>query len=155
MLTALTASSQAQTARRVRLVDDHIVIQKRYLKTLVEKLEAEKWLRRKNSRLGRELMLVRELASSQREELAGQKRLTLRLKESLTLAQLRLKTANKRVSILELNSADYREIQKEAVKIDKTRKKQVKNLRRRLAGQKIALWTVSAVGGALLILLLL
>lgn len=155
MLTALTASSQAQTPQRARLVDDHIVIHKRYLKTLVEKLEAEKWLRRKNSRLGRELMLVRELASSQREELAGQKRLTLRLKRSLTLARLRLKNANKRVSVLQLNSTDYREIRKEAVKLDKTGKKQLKNLRRRLAGQKIALWTVSAVGGALLMLLLL
>ena len=155
MLTALTASSQAQTERRVRLVDDHIVIQKRYLKTIVEKLEAEKWLSRKNNRLGRELMLVRELASSQREELAGQKRLTLRLKRSLTLARLRLKTANKRIFILEQNSTDYREIRNEAVKLDKTREKQLKNLRRRLAGQKIALWTVSAVGGALLMLLLL
>ena len=155
MLTASTASSQAQTPQRVRLVDDHIVIHKRYLKTLVEKLEAERWLTRQNNRLGRELMLIRELASSQREELAGQKRLTLRLKESLTLARSRLKTADKRISILELNSADYREIQKEAVTAGKIRKKQIKNLRRRLAGQKIALWTVSAVGGALLMLLLL
>jgi hypothetical protein len=139
----------------VRLDERRIVIEKRFLRPLVEKLEAERWLRLERTRLLRELKLTTGLTESLRKETALQKQLTLRLKKSLSLARMRLKNANKRIAALERDSTDYREMRMQAERLDEAREKEIKTMRRRLAGQKIAIWTVSAVGGALIMLLLL
>lgn len=155
MLSVSTVFLPAWASERVRLDERRIVIEKRFLRPLVEKLEAERWLRLERTRLLRELKLTTGLTESLRKETALQKQLTLRLKKSLSLARMRLKNANKRIAALERDSTDYREMRMQAERLDEAREKEIKTMRRRLAGQKIAIWTVSAVGGALIMLLLL
>ena len=144
----------AWAEERVTLDERHIVIDKKYLRPLVEKLESHKWLISENARLRLELKLTTRFADSLRAELEQRKKLLAELKNSLFLAGKRLKYSDSRAAILEQDVKDYRDIRFESGKLDRSRKKEIKSLRRRLAGQKIALWTVSAVGGALILFLL-
>ena len=145
----------ASASERVRLDEQNIVIDKKYLRPLVEKLESEKWLRRQSVRLRLELKLTRQFADSLRAELEARKKLLAELRNSLSIFRQRLINANSRAALLELNAKDYRDMQLESEKLERTRNRQLTTLRRRLAGQKIALWTVSAVGGALIFLILI
>ena len=145
----------AWASERVRLDEQSIVIDKRYLRPLVEKLESQKWLIRQSGRLRLELKLTTQFADSLRAELEARKNLLAQMKRLLSIARRSLINANSRAAVLELNAKDYRDMRLESEKIERTRNKQIKILRRRLAGQKIALWTVSAVGGALIFLILI
>jgi len=143
----------AWASERARLVDGHIVIDKKYLRPLVEKLESQRWLRRENVRLRLELKLTARFADSLRAELEQRKKLLVELKNSLLLARKRLENAGSRADALAQDAKDYRDMRLEAKELDRSRKQQINSMRRRLAGQKIALWTVSAVGGALIVLM--
>jgi len=153
LLSGSTVFLPAWASERVRLDEHTVVIDKKYLRPLVEKLESQKWLKRQTSRLRLELKLTTRFADSLRAELELQKKVRAELKSSLSIARGRLVNARKRAAAFRLNAKDYRDMRLEAQKLDRSRKKQIISLRRRLAGQKIALWTVSAVGGALLLLL--
>lgn len=153
MLSGSTVFLPAWASERVRLDEQTVVIDKKYLRPLVEKLESEKWLRRESGRLRLELKLTTRFTDSLRAELELRKKLLTELKNSLSIARRRLENADSRAAALELNAKDYRDMRLESEQLDRSRKKQITSLRRRLAGQKIALWTVSAVGGALLLLL--
>jgi len=153
LLSGSTAILPAWASERVRLDEHSIVIDKKYLRPLVEKLESQKWLMRESARLRLELKLTARFADSLRAELELQKKVRAELKNSLFIARGRLVNANSRAAALRLNAKDYRDMRLEAEQLDRSRKKQINTMRRRLAGQKIALWTVSAVGGALILLL--
>ncbi len=155
MLSGSTVFLPAWASERVRLDERGIVIDKKYLRPLVEKLESQKWLKRETTRIRLELKLTTRFADSLRAELELRKRLQAELKNSLFIARGMLVNARKRAAALRLNAKDYRDMRIEAEQLDLSRKKEIISLRRRLAGQKIALWTVSAVGGALIFLLLM
>jgi len=155
LLSGSTVFLPAWASERVRLDERGIVIDKKYLRPLVEKLESQKWLKRETTRIRLELKLTTRFADSLRAELELRKRLQAELKNSLFIARGMLVNARKRAAALRLNAKDYRDMRIEAEQLDLSRKKEIISLRRRLAGQKIALWTVSAVGGALIFLLLM
>ncbi|MFQ5432931.1 MAG: hypothetical protein ACE5EN_10545 [Nitrospinota bacterium] len=155
LLTVSTIFLPAYASERVRLDEHSIVIDKKYLRPLVEKLESQKWLTRETTRLRLELKLTTRFADSLRAELELRKKLLTELKNSLSIAHKMLENAGNRVAALELNAKDYRDMRIESEKLDRSRTKKITSLRRRLAGQKIALWTVSAVGGALIFFILI
>ncbi len=155
LLFGSTVFLPAYASERVRLDEHNIVIDKKYLRPLVEKLESQKWLKRQTARLRLELKLTARLADSLRAELELRKKLLAELKNSLSIARGRVANANRRAAAFRLNAKDYRDMRLEAQRLDRSRTKEIISLRRRLAGQKIALWTVSAVGGALILFLLM
>ena len=155
LLFGSTVFLPAYASERVRLDEHSIVIDKKYLLPLVEKLESQKWLKMETVRIRLELKLTTRLADSLRAELELRKKLLTELKSSLSIARGRLVNAGIRAAALERNAKDFRDMRLEAQRLDRSRKKRIISLRRRLAGQKIALWTVSAVGGALILFLLM
>ena len=155
LLFGSTAFLPAWATERVRLDEHNIVIDKKYLRPLVEKLESEKWLKREMVRLRLQLKLTTRFADSLRAELELRKKLQAELKNSLSITRRILANAKSQAAALRLNAKDYRDMRLEAQQLDRSRKKEITSLRRRLAGQKIALWTVSAVGGALILFLLM
>ena len=106
-------------------------------------------------RLRLELKQTAQFANSLRAELETRKKLLAQMKRLLSIARKRMISANSRAAVLEMNAKDYRDMRIESERLGKSHEKQITTLRRRLAGQKIALWTVSAVGGALILFILI
>ncbi|GMT42516.1 MAG: hypothetical protein IEMM0002_0927 [bacterium] len=148
-------AAAAEPLERVKLDENFLYVPKIYLKTLVEKLESEQWLKKKNERLLIRLETTKELAVSLRQEIALQEKTVAKLKEAIAATKERLKIVHQKNSVLMQDAKDYREMMRTSRQLDESQEKQKNSLRRRLAGQKYVLGTVSAVGGALIILLLL
>jgi len=148
----LTPCSQADEP--ARLENGELVIRREYIGMLVERLESQRWLKRENKKLRERLGLAKKIAGSLREELSHRKKAMENLRKSAGVMKKRMENSRLITERLEENLADYREMVIEASAIERERKKELKSLRRRLAGQKIALWTVSAAGGALFLFLL-
>lgn len=145
----------AQAAEKARLEKQNLIIDRIHLKTLVEKLEMGQWLKRENERLLKKIQLTQELTDSLQLEIIHQKKAIAKLKESLFIAKKKMENAEQKIVVMEEDAGDYREIRETSLEMNEAQEKQKKTLRRRLAGQIYVLWTVSAVGGALIILLLL
>ncbi|MEE8483058.1 MAG: hypothetical protein V3S46_00540 [Nitrospinota bacterium] len=133
----------------------YLLVDKIYLKTLVYRLENEQWLKLENEKITERLKVFERLTAALKDETRLQTKLIEGHRETLTVLQMQKESAQQRITQLKVDIGEYKSALDASKGLSVFWEKENSILRRRLAGQTLFTWAVSAAGGAIIIFLLL
>lgn len=147
-----SAADAQQERATIDETGTYLIIPKDKLAWLVFRLEREQWLILQNEGLLEQIRSMEAFNNALKREISQREEMQKAMEASLALADGRRQNTERLSRSLGEELADRRQLDQASAAIEKGQEKEIASLRRRLTGQELVMWAVTAAGGALLLL---